>query len=71
MQEEKNKKCKCGKTIKDDTIIHECKYTGVGWLLFSIGLSAKPSEVIFKCINCGEVYLIDKSEETLKKYVGR
>ncbi len=66
-----NKKCNCGYTIKDNKVIHECVYTGFGWLLFTIGMSAKPSEVIFKCVNCGVVFSKDKSNETLKKYVGR
>jgi hypothetical protein len=65
------KNCKCGKTIDDNMVIHECVYTGLGYLLFFIGMSAKPSAVKFKCVNCGDVFATDKREETLKKYVGR
>ncbi|HPN37169.1 MAG TPA: hypothetical protein PL041_02115 [Melioribacteraceae bacterium] len=66
-----NKKCKCNKTINDNTVIHECIYSGLGYILFLIGMSAKPSMVKFKCVNCGVIFGIDKNPETLKKYVGR
>jgi len=66
-----NNKCNCGYTIKDNKVIHECVYSGLGWFLFSLGMSAKPSEVKFKCVTCGVVFAIDKSNQTLKKYVGR
>ena len=49
----------------------ECVYSGWGWLLFSIGMSARPSRVDFICRKCNQV--IDSTSElvVLKKYVGR
>ncbi len=65
------KKCSCGYDKSHSMIKPKCHYSGWGWVLFSIGMSARPIRVDFVCEKCGE--MIDSSTElvVLKKYVGR
>jgi hypothetical protein len=64
-------KCSLGSEIKNHPIDFECQYSGFGWLLFSIGMSAKPTRVNFICRNCKNVIESTADSEILKKYVGR
>jgi hypothetical protein len=56
---------------KNYPVEFECTYSGFGWLLFSIGMSAKPTRVDFICSNCKEIIESTSNPEILKKYVGR
>ncbi len=64
-------KCSDGGDNKNYPVEFECTYSGLGWLLFSIGMSAKPTRVDFICANCKEIIESSSDPQTLKKYVGR
>lgn len=65
------KTCSCGNNSLSDDTEAECKYSGVGWLLLFIGMSAQPTEVVFRCKKCGEIIESKTDEKTLKQYIGR
>ena len=66
----KDTKHNCGDN-KSYPVKFECTYSGLGWLLFSIGMSAKPTRVDFICSNCKEIIESSSDPQILKKYVGR
>jgi hypothetical protein len=62
------KKCKCGYKTGDLMIIPKTRYNNKGYLLLSMGFSAKPIEVVFQCQICNEVVLVSKDEKIIEKY---
>ncbi|GJQ62050.1 MAG: hypothetical protein SCALA702_11030 [Melioribacteraceae bacterium] len=65
-------KCSCGFDESNKKwVMPVCEYSGIGWLLYFIGISAKPVKVKFKCQKCGDEFGETTDEETLKRYVGR
>ena len=46
-------------------------YSGFGWFLYLVGMSAKPSKVDFINSETGEVVSSITDSKELKKYVGR
>ncbi|HJY62565.1 MAG TPA: hypothetical protein VJ455_00290 [Ignavibacteria bacterium] len=61
-------KCKCGNTKGDPMIMAKTRYTKGGYFLLSLGFSAKPTEVVFQCQNCGEVIDVTSDEDEIEKY---
>lgn len=61
-------KCKCGFSKGDPMIMAKTRYTKGGYILLSIGFSAKPTEVVFQCQNCGEVIDTSTDEDEIEKY---
>jgi hypothetical protein len=55
----------------DNPIEARCKYSTFGWILFSVGVSAKPIRVDFVCLHCGKVIQSTTDSKTLTFYVGR
>ncbi len=64
-------RCSCGYDKSHSMIKPDCHYSGWGWLLFSIGMSAKPIRVDFVCEICKDKIDSSTDNEILKKYVGR
>jgi hypothetical protein len=64
-------KCSCGFDMSNKHIQHHSEYSNLGWILYWIGISAKPVRVSFKCSKCDEVIESTDNPEILKKYVGR
>ena len=65
------KTCSCGNKMGDSFIQHKCEYSSWGWVLYWIGMSAKPIRVDFYCMNCGDVIYSTSEPEVMKQYVGR
>ncbi|MBL1213937.1 MAG: hypothetical protein HND52_11320 [Ignavibacteriae bacterium] len=63
--------CSDGSENKNHPVDFECTYSGLGWLLFSIGMSAKPTRVDFICTNCKKIIYTSTDSKILNKYVGR
>ena len=64
-------KCACGYTADNKMIQPKCTYSGIGWVLYFIGISAQPVKVELQCQKCGEVLRSTEDPKELKKYVGR
>ena len=66
MQNEK--KCSCGHSIGDPMIVAKTRYTKKGYVLLSMGFSAKPTEVVFQCQQCKEIITSSTEENVIEKY---
>lgn len=64
-------KCACGFESSNPKVEHNSEYSKLGWILYWIGISAKPIRVNFKCSVCGEIIESSTDESILKKFVGR
>lgn len=62
------RKCKCGHTRNHHRVSAKTKYGASGWLALSLAYSAKPIEVVFQCLKCGEIIEISRDPEILEKY---
>ena len=63
-----DKKCKCGYSKGDPMIMAKTRYTKGGYFWLSLGFSAKPTEVVFQCQQCGEIIDVSTDEEEIEKY---
>ncbi len=61
-------KCKCGYAKSDPMIMAKTRYTKGGYFLLSLGFSAKPTEVVFQCQNCGEIIDVTTEDDEIEKY---
>ena len=52
----------------DPMIVPKTKYNKKGYLLLSMGYSAKPIEVVFQCQNCEEIVASSSDEKVIEKY---
>ncbi|MBU2492520.1 MAG: hypothetical protein KJ571_07810 [Bacteroidetes bacterium] len=59
------------KSQKNKKLIFKTHYSSFGWLLYSIGMSAKPVKVDFLDPDTNELVSSTTDPEILKKYVGR
>lgn len=55
----------------DRKLTFKTHYSTFGWLLYSIGMSAKPVKVDFIDSETGEIVRSTTDPDELKKYVGR
>ncbi|MCI0449618.1 MAG: hypothetical protein L0Y79_07510 [Chlorobi bacterium] len=62
------KTCKCGFKKGDRMITAKTRYTKGGYFWLSMGFSAKPTEVVFQCQQCGEIVDTSTDEEVIEKY---
>jgi hypothetical protein len=62
------KKCKDGFKIGDPMIIPKTRYDKKGYMLLSMGFSAKPIEVVFQCQKCEEILGSSTDEKVIEKY---
>lgn len=62
------KRCKDGYKIGDPMVIPKTRYDKKGYLLLSMGFSAKPIEVVFQCQKCEEILGSSTDEEIIEKY---
>lgn len=65
------KTCKCGNDRKSPQIELKTEYSAFGWILFYIGMSAKPVKAEFVCKTCGDILELVTDPVELKKYVGK
>lgn len=62
------KRCACGHTRTDPEILPEPFYTGWGWLLFLIGVTAKPLSVLYRCVWCKQVIAQTRDPQILSRF---
>ncbi len=62
------KKCSCGHSIGDPLIVAKTRYTKKGYVLLSMGFSARPTEVVFQCQQCKEIISSSTEEIIIEKY---
>lgn len=62
------KSCRCGYTRNDPEILPEPFYTGWGWLLFLIGVTAKPLAVLYRCVWCKQVIAQTRDPRVLSRF---
>jgi hypothetical protein len=63
------KNCTCGNKIDDPDVVPEARYTRLGYLLlFFISWSARPREIIFRCLHCGGIVARTKDQTELERY---
>jgi|GEM_PF-2984246 len=68
---EKVWKCPENGDISNCPIRHHCTYSGFGWFLYSMGVSAQPVKIDFKCDKCGAIIESTTDKAIMKKFVGR
>ncbi len=61
-------RCACGHDYTHPSVAPEPVYTDWGWLLFLIGVTAKPQSVIYRCIFCKRVLASTKDPSVLRKF---
>jgi hypothetical protein len=67
-----NKKtCGCGNSKKSSEVELKTGYSTFGWILFYIGMSARPVKAEYICKKCGEIIESIADPVELKKYVGK
>ena len=69
MWKETEKHCIDGNKVDDPDVVPEARYSRFGYfLLFFVSWSARPKEIIFRCLHCGGVVAKTKDPEVLEKY---
>lgn len=61
-------RCRCGHTRNDPEVLPEPFYTGWGWLLFLIGVTAKPLAVLYRCLWCKQVIARTRDPMILSRF---
>ncbi len=65
------KTCECGNTVGTPFVSPKSKYSAMGWILVTIGISHPPTEVVFTCDNCGEMLKKITDKTLLKEHAYR
>lgn len=61
--------CTCGNKIDDPDVVPEARYTWNNWLLLIfISYTARPKEIIFRCLHCGGIVERTKDLFIREKY---
>lgn len=60
--------CACGHTLSHSAVLPEPVYTQWGWLLFLIGVTAKPLAVVYRCLWCKQVLAKTRDPKVLSKF---
>jgi hypothetical protein len=61
-------RCACGHTRNDPQVLPEPFYTGWGWLLFLIGVTAKPLAVLYRCLWCKQILARSRDPQILPRF---
>lgn len=67
--EQTDKKCSDGYSPGDPWVVPVRRYSFVGWLLMSCGISHPPKQVNIECDRCGFVFETISDKTELKKYL--
>jgi hypothetical protein len=62
------KLCKCGHDVNHPQIAPEPVYTNGSWLLFLIGVTAKPSSVVYRCVLCKQILASTRDPKVLSRF---
>lgn len=65
----KFKSCSCGATIESETTEVKYDYTPIGWFWQSMGATAIPKEISFKCNKCDKVFERITEKDIIKYYI--
>lgn len=65
----KFKTCTCGVNIESDLVDITISYTWIGWFFWSMGTTAIPKEIIFRCKKCDLVFDRLSNKEIIKYYI--
>ena len=60
--------CPCGHSVGHHMVSAEAEYSGLGWLLVAIGVSARPVRVKYRCRRCEEVFGVSTDAELLSQH---
>jgi hypothetical protein len=61
-------RCACGHTANHSAVLPEPAYTQWGWLLFLIGVTAKPLAVLYRCLWCKQVLARTRDPKVLARF---
>lgn len=61
-------RCACGRDRSHPEVAPEPVYTQWSWLLFLIGVTAKPQSVLYRCIWCKQVLASTRDPKILSKF---
>lgn len=65
----KFKKCTCGVNIEDENVEIKMDYTLMGWFWWSMGATAIPKEITFRCKCCDKIFETLTDKEIIKYYI--
>lgn len=65
----KFKKCNCGATIESENVKVKHDYTLMGWFWWTMGTTAIPKEITFRCKSCDQVFERLTDKEMIKYYI--
>lgn len=61
-------RCSCGQALSRPEVVLEPVYTSLGWLMFLIGVTAKPRVVLTRCLWCRKVLARTRDPKVLVKF---
>jgi hypothetical protein len=62
-------KCTCGKTINDLGVSIQYNYNWIGWFWWTMGATAIPKKITFKCESCNKIFDTLNDRELIKYYI--
>lgn len=60
--------CRCGHDRTHHWVRPEMRYGAKAWMLLFYGATAVPSEITFRCAQCGEAFETTRDPQLLKQY---
>lgn len=61
-------RCACGHDRSHPSIAAEPIYNHLGWLMFLIGVTARPRRVVYRCLWCKHVLASTRDPKVLGKF---
>lgn len=61
--------CSCGSNIESEIVDIQIKYTFIGWFWWSMGATAIPKEVSFKCKSCNQTFETLTNRDDIRHYI--
>lgn len=65
----KFKTCKCGNNIESSNVNVSIKYSLMGWFWWTMGTTAIPKQITFKCNQCNEIFEKLTEKSLIKYYI--
>lgn len=66
MRLEEDARCSCGHGIGHTMVTRLVEYNWLGWLMIFIGISAHPTRVRYRCLQCNEILLEEDDPRVIR-----
>lgn len=65
----KFKSCNCGNSVESEETEISISYSVIGWFWWSMGTTAIPKQIIFRCKKCDSIFETLTDKELIKYYI--